>query len=110
MQRLFITVVNCALLVVAFIGAPEVAGARFWNWQISSISASQTLTLCGLAFAAVCNAGIALFLLKGRKERKLCWEWAAVFGALLGVEYAFVRGWFNFDWLKQTLLRLQKHF
>jgi hypothetical protein len=39
----------------------------------------------------------------------LCWEWAAVFGALLGVEFAFVQGWLNFNWLKQTLLWLQKH-
>ena len=110
MQRLFITVANSALLVVAFIGAPEVAGARFWHWQISSIPASQMLTLCGLALATVCNAGSALFLVKGRKERNMCWEWVAVFVALLGAEYALVRGWINFHWLQRALLRLQKHF
>ena len=110
MQRLLITLVNCALLVIAFIGVPEVASARFGHWQISSLSAKQTLTMWGLALAAIGNAGAALFLVKGRKERKLCWEWAVVFAVLLGAEYAFVRGWFNFDWLKQVLLRLQKSF
>ena len=110
MQRFFIIASNCALLVAALIGIPQVAGVRFWNWQISSIPVARTLMLWGLAFAAVGNAGAALFLIKGRKERKLCWEWAAVFGALLGVEYAFVRGWFDFNWLKQGLLWLQKHF
>jgi hypothetical protein len=85
---------DCQLRIAGgcFIGAPEVAGARFWSWQISSIRVEQTLTLWGLAFAAAGNAGAALFLIKGRKERKLCWEWAAVFGALPGAEYTFVHG------------------
>jgi len=39
----------------------------------------------------------------------LCWEWAAVFVGLLLVQYAYLRGYFNFNWLKQTLLWLQKH-
>jgi len=51
-----------------------------------------------------------LFLFKGSKERKLCWSWTMVFGALLGAEYAFVRGWLHFGWLRQILLWLQKHF
>ena len=29
---------------------------------------------------------------------------------LLFVQYAYLRGYFNFNWLKQTLLWLQKHF
>ena len=110
MQRLFITIANCALLVIAFIGVPEVASARFWHWQISSLSAKQALTTWGLALAAFGNVGAAMFLVKGCKERKLCWEWAVVFAVLLGAEYAFVRGWFNFDWLKRALLRLQRLF
>jgi hypothetical protein len=110
MQRLFITVINCALLVIAFIGAPEVAGARFSNWQISSIPAEQKLTLWALAFTAVGDAGTALFLIKGRKERKLCWEWALIFTALFVAESAFIRGWINFDWLKQIPPWFQKRF
>ena len=86
MQRFFITVANGMLVVAAIIGVPEVAGVRFWRWQISSIATAQTLMLWGLAFAAAGNAGAALFLLNGRKERTLCWQWAAVFAALLGVE------------------------
>jgi hypothetical protein len=107
MQRFFIIAINCVLLVGALIGVPEVAGVRFWRWQISSISTAQTLMLWGLAIAACGNAAAALFLLKGRKERKLCWLWAAIFGALLGVEYAFVRGWFHLHWLQRALLWFQ---
>ena len=110
MLRIFITILNCALLAVAFLGAPEVAGARFLRWQISSVSAVQTLTLWGLVMAATGNVCAALFLFKGSKERKLCWSWTMVFGALLGAEYAFVRGWLHFGWLRQILLWLQKHF
>jgi hypothetical protein len=110
MQRLLFITTNCVLLALLLVGSPAVTGARFWNWQISSIPAAQTLALGGLALATVGNAGTALFLIKGRKERKLCWEWAAVFGALLGVEFAFVQGRLNFNWLKQILLWLQKHF
>jgi hypothetical protein len=40
----------------------------------------------------------------------LCWEWTAVFIGLLFVQYAYLRGYFNFNWLKQTLLWFQKHF
>ncbi len=107
MQRFFIIAVNCALLAAASIGVPEIAGVRFWRWQISSIAAAQTLMVWGLALAAAGNAGAALFLLKGRKERRLCWQWAAVFAVLLAVEYAFVRGWFNLHWLQRALRWLQ---
>jgi len=110
MRRFFITAANCALLAAAIIGVPEVTGVRFWRWQISSIAAAQTLMFWGLAFAAFANAGAALFAFKGRKERKLCWLWAAVFGVLLLAYGAFVRGWFNFQWLQHALLWLQNHF
>ena len=61
----------------------------------------------GLAIAAGVNAGAALFLVKGRKERHLCWTWAAIFAALFGGEYAYEHGWFNFRWLKNALVWLQ---
>jgi hypothetical protein len=110
MQRFFIIAINCVLLVAALIGVPEVAGVRFWRWQISSVATAQTLMLWGLAVAAAGNAAAARFLLKGRKERRLCWQWAAIFGALLGVEFALVRGWLNLHWLQRALLWLQKQF
>jgi hypothetical protein len=64
----------------------------------------------GLGIAAAANIFAALVFAKGRKLKILCWEWAVIFGGLWLADYAFVRGWFNFDWLKQTLLWLQKHF
>ncbi|MDE3069008.1 MAG: hypothetical protein KGJ60_15865 [Verrucomicrobiota bacterium] len=110
MQRLLIMVANCAWLAVVLIGGPEAAGVHFWHWRISAVATAQSLTLWGLAIAIVADAGAALFLVQGHKERKLCWLWAAVFGALLGVEDALARGWFDFDWLKRSLLWLQKTF
>lgn len=64
----------------------------------------------GLALAAGANAGAALFLIKGRKERRFCWLWLAVFVALAGGEYAYERGWFNFDWLRRALMWLLNKF
>jgi hypothetical protein len=109
MQRFFIIVVNCVLLAAVIVAVPEVAGVRFWHWEISSIAAAQTLTLWVLAFATVGNAGSALLLLKGRSERRLCWQWAGVFLALFGIEFALVRGWFNLHWLQSVVLWLQNH-
>lgn len=110
MQRFFIITVNCVVLATAIIAVPEIAGVRFWRWEISSVAAAQSLLLWGLGIAAGGNTVAALVLLKGRKERRLCWLWAAVFSVLLGVEYAAVRGWLNFHWLQQALLWFQSKF
>jgi hypothetical protein len=110
MQRFLIQCVNGVLLAIIFLGIPAVTGVQLGRWQISLASQARCLMLWGLALAVAGNVTAAWLLIKGRKERKLCWEWAAVFGALLGVEFAFVQGRLNFNWLKQILLWLQKHF
>ncbi len=109
MQRFFIQCVNAALLAVVFIGIPAATREQWWGWQISAATPPQILMLWGLGLATAVNLVAALGLVKSRPERKLCWEWTAVFAGLLLIQYAFHRGWFNFDWLKQALLRLQKH-
>jgi hypothetical protein len=109
MQRLFIQCLNVALLVMVFIGLPAATRAQLGNWHISPAQQSQWLMFWGLALAAAGNAVTALGLIKSRKERKLCWEWTAVFIGLLFVQYTCLRGYFNFHWLKQTLLWFQKH-
>ena len=72
--------------------------------------ALRLLLFYGLGTAAAGNLMVAFFIIKGRKEKILCWEWAAVFAALLLAHWAFTRGYFNFEWLKQMLLWLQKRF
>ncbi len=109
MQRLFIQCVNGGLLALIFIGLPAATRAQWGNWQISEAAQSQWLMFWGLALAAAGNATAALGLIKRRTERKLCGEWAAAFVALLLVQYAFNRGFVNFDWLKQSLLWFKKH-
>jgi hypothetical protein len=109
MQRLFIQGLNGALLVLVFIGIPAATRVQWENWQISSGPQSQRLMLWGLALAVAGNLAAALGGVKSRKERRLCWEWTAVFAGLLLVQFAFYRGYFNFDWLKNALLWLQKH-
>ena len=110
MQRFLIQCGNCVLLAIIFFGIPAGAGAQLGRWQISAVPQAQRLVFWGLALAAAGNAVAALGLIKGRKERKLCWEWTAVFIGLLLVQYAYLHGYFNFNWLKQTLLWFQKHF
>jgi len=106
MQRFLIKCVNCALLVVIVIGVPAVTRAQFGNFQISSAPKLQLLLFWSLSLALAGNIFAAAFLIKGRKERVLCWEWAAVFGVLLFACSAFALGHLHFDWLKRFLLRL----
>src|ERR1035437_8830957 len=110
MQRFLIQCVNVALLAIIFLGIPAVTGAQLGDWRSSLALQARRLMLWGMALAVAGNAVAVLGLIKGRKERKLCWEWTAVFVGLLFVQYAYLRGYFNFNWLKQTLLWFQKHF
>ena len=110
MQRFLIQCANCVLLAIIFLGIPAVTGAQFGGWQITAIPQARRVIFWGLGLAVAGNAGAALGPVKSRKERKLCWEWMAVFIGLLLIQYAYLRGHFNFNWLKQTLLWLQKHF
>jgi hypothetical protein len=109
MQRFLIKCVNCAVLIIIVIGFPAVTRARVGSLQITSGPTLQLLLFWGLSLALAANVFAALFLIKSRKERVLCWEWAAVFGVLLFAYSAFVLGYFNFNWLKKSLLWLQNH-
>ena len=64
----------------------------------------------GLAIAIAGNILVGHTVVKGRKGKILCWEWAAVFAGLLLACWGFTRHYFNFNWLKQMLLWLQNHF
>jgi len=110
MRRFSIITANCTLLVFLVIGIPAATGAKLGHWQVSSEPAARMVLFWGMGIAAAGNILAALFLIKGRKEKILCWEWAAVFSALLLAQWAFTRGYFNFEWLKQLLLWLQKYF
>ena len=110
MQRLLIHGVNSFLLIVILIGIPAITSARLGSLQLSSAPKAHRLTLWGLALAAAANAIAALSIVKGRKERALCWRWAGAFLALLAVEYLYFNGYFNFDWLKKALQWVQSHF
>jgi hypothetical protein len=109
MQRFLIKCANCALLVLVVIAIPAITSVKFRGLQIGSASSYKLLLFWALALALGLNCFAASFLLKSKKERVLCWEWAAVFGALLFAYSAFVFGYFNFDWLKNFLLRLQNY-
>jgi len=109
MQRFLIITTNCALLVLLLIDCRR---------RRESILATSTFVCFDRTGADVLRIGIAvaanilaaLIFIKGRKQKILCWEWTAIFCALLLAYYGFTRGWFNFEWLKQALLWLQKHF
>jgi len=109
MKRWFIQCLNCALLGLIFIGLPAATRAQLGSWQISPGSQTQWLMFWSLALAAAGNAVAALGPVKSPKERRLCQEWAAVFVVLLLVQFAYQRGSIHFEWLKRSLLWLQKH-
>jgi hypothetical protein len=110
MQRFLIIATNCAVLALLLIGLPAATHAQLGNWQISSVSTGQQLLFWGLTAAAAGNILAALAFVKGRKGKTLCWEWAAVFGGLLLACHGFRHGYFNFNWLQQTLQWFQRHF
>ena len=109
MQRFLIIATNCALLVVLLIGLPAATREQWGNVQLSSASTGRLLMFWGLGIAAAANVLAALIFIKGRKQKFLCWEWAAIFGGLLLAYYGFTRGYLNFNWLKHTLQWLQNH-
>jgi hypothetical protein len=110
MQRFLIITTNCALLVLLLIGLPAATRAHLGNVQLSSASTGRLLMFWGLGIAAGGNFFAGIILVKGRKAKILCWEWTAIFGALLLAYYGFTRGYFNFDWLKHALQWLQTKF
>jgi hypothetical protein len=105
-SRFLIKVVNLAWLVIVFIGVPAATHAQIGNWNISQASTARLLIFGGLALAAVGN-GVGAMMLKKRKDQILCWEWAAIFGGLLIVQYAYTNGYLNFNWLKKSLQWVQ---
>jgi len=109
MQRFLIITINCVLLALLLIGLPAATREQWGNVQLSSASTGKLLMFWGLGIAAAANVLAGLILVKGPKQKILCWEWAAVFGALLLAYYGFTRGWFNFEWLKHALQWLQSH-
>jgi hypothetical protein len=109
MQRFLIKGVNFALLIIIVIGVPAVTRSQLGNYQITPAPTLQLLWFWGLSLALGGNLLAAALLFKGRPERILCWEWAAIFGVLLFAYGAFVLGYFKFGWLKKILLWLQRH-
>jgi hypothetical protein len=105
MHKLLIKCVNCALLVLIVIGIPAMTQVKFGSYEIGSGPKYKLLLFWSLALALVLNIAVTFFL-KNKKDRVLCWEWAAVFGVVLFAYCAFAFGYFNFDWLRNFLLRL----
>jgi hypothetical protein len=109
MHRVLIITANCVLLAFLLIGLPAATREQVGNLQFSHASTGRVLMFTGLGIAAGANVVAALYLIKPRKQKVVCWEWAAVFAALLLAFYGFTRGYFNFEWLKKILLWLQNH-
>ena len=110
MQRFLIKCVNGALLIIILIGIPAITREQFGSWQISSAPIAQKLMFWGLALAIIANVLGATIFVFGPKAKALCAQWAFIFAGFLFLEYAFMRGWINFNWLKNFLLWLQNHF
>lgn len=110
MSRFLIITANGVLLVLLLIGLPAATRAQLGGVQFSSATNGRLLMFWALGIAAAANILAALMFVKARKHKILCWEWAAIFAALWLAFFGFVRGWFNFEWLKHVLQWMQKHF
>ena len=109
MQRILIITANWLLLVLLLLGLPAATRAQVGNLQLSSAATGRLLLLSGLGIALALNLLGALRLVKARQNRTLCWEWTALYTALLLATAAYFHGWFNFLWLRHTLQWLQRH-
>ena len=109
MQRLLIIIANCVFLVLLLFGLPAATRSQVGNLQLSSAATGRMVMQIGLGVAAAVNILAAFLLIKAPKQKKICWEWAAIFAVLWLVYFAFLRGYFNFAWLKKSLLWLQNH-
>ncbi len=97
-------------MIVIAIGIPAITHVEFRGLDIGSERIYKLLLFWGLGLGLVLNLFAASFVIKKRKEQLLCWEWAAVFGVLFFAYAALASGYFNFNWLKNFLLRLQNYF
>jgi hypothetical protein len=109
MQRFLIIATNCGLLALLLIGLPAATHVEWGDWQIASATTGRRLLFWGLATGVAGNILAGLALVKGRKGKILCWEWAAIFAGLLLIGWGFTHGYFNFNWLKNLLLWFQDH-
>ncbi len=109
MGRLLIILANCALLVLLLLGLPAAARIQWGDVQFSSAATNQKLMFGGLASAAALNFFAAIFLVRPRPQKILCWEWAAVFSVLLLASYCQIRRYLDFAGLTRMLQWLQNH-
>ena len=106
MLRFFIICANIALLIWIVIGIPSITHVQFRSYLIGSAPKFQLLLFWSLAIALGLNILIGSFVIKNKKDRKVCWEWSAIFGVLLFAYCANVFGYLNFDGLRNFLQRL----
>ncbi len=109
MQRAFVITVNTSILVLLLVGLPAATRDQVGNLQLSSASATHLVMEWGLASAAMANILASWLLFKVPKKKTICWEWAAIFGALWLVYFFFLRGDIRFGWLRQSLLWIRAH-
>jgi len=110
MQRLLVQFINVVLLVVIVIGIPAITSLNVGSVRLSSDPKLQRLILGGLGLAATGNLIAALFVIGDKKGRRASWAWALLFALVLAAEYAYVRGYLRFGWLKDFLTWLSERF
>lgn len=104
MQQIFIRLANLSWLVLVLIGVPAITGRNLGWLRLSDSPLMHRLIMWGLALGMFGNVCGAIYLARGPKPKKLCWQWFTAFALILTVEYLFVRHYINFNWLKEFLL------
>ena len=108
MKRMILTAANICLLVFLLFAVPEMTSKRLGGLTVSARSPAWLLTQWGLVAALAGNLVAAWVTRRNRRDSRLCLGWTAVFGVLLVVAHLHFYGYVQFDWLKDTLLRMSR--
>ena len=109
-RRRAIHFLHVACLAIILIGVPAATSVRFGFLRIGSRPATEAAMLAAFA-AVVLLDGFGRFVLAANSKEKALWRnWGFCVAGLLVFHWALFEGFFDFDWLREMLLRARALF
>lgn len=110
MRRRAIHFLHIACLAIILIGVPAATSVRFGFLRIGSRPATEAAILAAFAAVVLLN-GFGHFVLAANSKEKTLWRnWGFCVAGLFVFHWAFFEGFFDFDWLREMLLRARAFF
>lgn len=110
MQLPAIHLLNGAWLFLVLVGVPAITSRHIGSIRLTSTPEAQMLTLWALGISAIANLVARQWLVKGKKAKTVCQNWAVLHAVILAFEYLHFKKLVHFEWLKNTLLWLKDRF